>query len=434
MNKIYSKKTQILWACIGFLFTAVIMAVLQKNYNILNANTIISSFFGGCIGYLLGEDLVKHTYNKSWYPTIGMLGTFVGIVFGLYDLNITDPANLTSGLEKLLSGLKLAFITSIMGVSVSGLRKFLDYAGLNKIEETDQAEESLKVIENQVDGTKTIIEVLKNNNTKIVEELRKVSANVAEMATKSFSDAFVKAAKNISGDLNKQLSDKIGEKLDKFVDSVDVLSEWQKENKKIMEKYTEQLNVLIQSAENVKEMVDKANETIEKTYGTLKHLEQIGKEAKDFVPAIEEVIEKTKEEIVAFSDITTGISTSVGEISNTIDNLTTNIETAVTSVSDNLGKVVENTAAELGKKLETEYEKVSTSITTETGKITQAVTSAVSKSQNSLSTAGGLLSGIMSQLAEDIYDTKNKYEETTEKIEKIEKTAEAQTTKKGRKK
>ena len=60
---------------------------------------------------------MKHeTGNKSEYTTLGMLGTFIGICFGLIKFN---PEDIKGTLPALLGGLQFAFITSIIGLILS---------------------------------------------------------------------------------------------------------------------------------------------------------------------------------------------------------------------------------------------------------------------------------------------------------------------------
>lgn len=46
--------------------------------------------------------------------SLGILGTFAGIVVGLMDF---DPKNIDGSIESLLSGLKTAFLTSLVGMA-----------------------------------------------------------------------------------------------------------------------------------------------------------------------------------------------------------------------------------------------------------------------------------------------------------------------------
>ncbi len=55
--------------------------------------------------------------------SLGILGTFVGIVIGLLDF---DTANIDASISNLLEGLKTAFITSLAGMSASIAFKGLD--------------------------------------------------------------------------------------------------------------------------------------------------------------------------------------------------------------------------------------------------------------------------------------------------------------------
>lgn len=55
--------------------------------------------------------------------SLGILGTFVGIVIGLLDFN---TSNIDESIQKLLEGLKTAFITSLAGMTASILLKAID--------------------------------------------------------------------------------------------------------------------------------------------------------------------------------------------------------------------------------------------------------------------------------------------------------------------
>jgi len=53
---------------------------------------------------------------KSQIVSVGVLGTFVGIFIGLQGF---DPEDIINSVNKILSGLKTAFFTSIVGMSVA---------------------------------------------------------------------------------------------------------------------------------------------------------------------------------------------------------------------------------------------------------------------------------------------------------------------------
>lgn len=79
-------------------------------------------FFIALMLLLAAMDAATHTRGgrrwnfKSAIVSTGLLGTFVGVFWGLYNFNTADIA---AGVPALLDGLKLAFVTSIVGIALS---------------------------------------------------------------------------------------------------------------------------------------------------------------------------------------------------------------------------------------------------------------------------------------------------------------------------
>jgi len=72
------------------------------------------------------EVLLYHMGYRPWmdagagiHVSIGVLGTFIGLSAGLSRLNVMDPEALRGGIEGLISGMKIAFYTSVLGVFLS---------------------------------------------------------------------------------------------------------------------------------------------------------------------------------------------------------------------------------------------------------------------------------------------------------------------------
>jgi hypothetical protein len=76
----------------------------------INLIFVIIIFILGYLDYKTGKDL------KSQIVSIGVLGTFVGIFIGLQAFN---PNDIINSVNEILVGLKTAFFTSIVGMSVS---------------------------------------------------------------------------------------------------------------------------------------------------------------------------------------------------------------------------------------------------------------------------------------------------------------------------
>ena len=62
-------------------------------------------------------DLCEHTI--SGFTALGLLGTFLGVAFGLNSLNRNGAQQIIVGIDGLLDGMDLAFLTSIVGIVLS---------------------------------------------------------------------------------------------------------------------------------------------------------------------------------------------------------------------------------------------------------------------------------------------------------------------------
>ena len=87
----------------------------------------ITILFGILVVYIVYFFLKEKQYsNESTLgniaSTIGVLGTFVGISIGLWNF---DPNDITSSVPLLLSGMKIAFATSIIGMSAAIFMKYI---------------------------------------------------------------------------------------------------------------------------------------------------------------------------------------------------------------------------------------------------------------------------------------------------------------------
>ena len=88
---------------------------------------VVTIIFGILVAYILYFFLKEKQYSKESVlgniaSTIGVLGTFVGISIGLWKFN---PNDITYSVPLLLSGMKIAFATSIIGMAASIFMKYI---------------------------------------------------------------------------------------------------------------------------------------------------------------------------------------------------------------------------------------------------------------------------------------------------------------------
>lgn len=87
-------------------------------YGLLASWTLFSIYYTFRVWTKGVNRIIPYVYDTipNVFTTIGVLGTFVGIYFGLRDF---DVENITESIPTLLEGLKTAFTTSIWGISLS---------------------------------------------------------------------------------------------------------------------------------------------------------------------------------------------------------------------------------------------------------------------------------------------------------------------------
>ena len=90
------------------------------------------------------------TVYSNIATTLGVLGTFIGIVYGLLDFDVN---NISESVPSLLNGMKFAFITSIVGMITSLVIK-----GINiKYENKEEVEDILRKLVKEAKNTNEIL-------------------------------------------------------------------------------------------------------------------------------------------------------------------------------------------------------------------------------------------------------------------------------------
>lgn len=139
-----------------------------------------------------------YLYNSipSVFTTIGVLGTFGGIYIGLIDFNVNDIDN---SIPMLLDGMKLAFLTSILGIILSLIFRVIGQLVLRTVELNEPPKQT-----DELTVFSEILETIKLTNveqTKGFEVLKKALIGNDEM---SLSTQFMKLRNQSSESLREQ--------------------------------------------------------------------------------------------------------------------------------------------------------------------------------------------------------------------------------------
>jgi len=208
----------------------------------------------------------------STFVTIGLLGTCIGIVIGLFGFR-TDAGEIKQSVNDLLDGLKLAFIVTILGLIFSLIYKRRVNNILNKYGDIQPPEspEFLEMKKTNIllaDLNKGIsnlnrafsdelITRIQESNKKLADNLAKFGENLAT----SNHDALIQALEEVISDLNSGFRDTLGllvkQNFSELTNSIDSLNNWQKENKAYIENFAKRYELVVQRSEEMNTNLEK---------------------------------------------------------------------------------------------------------------------------------------------------------------------------------
>ena len=248
-----------------------------------------------------GKAIRFTAYAPTMLTTLGILGTFVGIVIGLLDFRPTD---VDSSIGGLLDGLKTAFITSLAGMFTSIVFKALTTtpilrpaeahsipeAGpeeiLSELRNHSQLLQLLPALREAIAGAEesSLAGQLKlmrtdlqdarredrGNRTEFEESLWGKLDDFGEQLSKSATEQVIQALEQVISDFNDNLKEQFGENFKALDASVQKLVEWQ-------DRYRAQLDQLHQLYE----------QSVEAAKDSQKAVASIAESAQGIPPAVE---------------------------------------------------------------------------------------------------------------------------------------------------
>lgn len=185
--------------------------------------------------------------------TIGVLGTFVGISIGLWEF---DPNNITESVPMLLTGMKIAFATSIIGMSGA---IFMKYIAL-KNEDEENIDDIMKLFNTMIYESREVNSTLIKNQIQTEDVFNKVSnlwVSSQREFTKNIADELNSLNINSTEKQNELISEfkKLGETFKELNSGVESLLKWQENYKETIEMTIGELNKVVSSISYIDESI-----------------------------------------------------------------------------------------------------------------------------------------------------------------------------------
>ena len=306
----------------------------------------------------------RHSHRQT-ILTIGVLGTFIGIAWGLLNFDF-KPGEIEKSIENLLAGLKTAFFTSIWGmflvviINLFAKGKRTGNAPLDLVVQAielssdkickeigQMINRNVQEIKNLHDTTKTsshetvqsIRETSQENQNNLIEGFREINSSLSKVVkeiSKGASDTIIQALEQTLQTFNESLKKHFGDNFNKLNEACSQMIQWQEQYKGQVGEATEHLRFVGETLSGQSEIHEMMRSNIKESNMLLerveKHIEVMNKLLKDhegLPDRVSNTISSVKEE---FEDI----SEKMGEFSKTIqDGLKTQSQ-SITNMTQNL--------------------------------------------------------------------------------------------------
>jgi chromosome segregation ATPase len=287
------------------------------------------------------------SYAPSLLTSVGILGTFTGIVVGLLSFNVND---IDGSITHLLAGLKVAFITSLVGMLSSIILKFLTSSHIITPEKKDIKEDiTIKDLYSVMDSqNKNIIKVQEllsdNDDSSLVGQIKLMRSDINDN-----NKITVKSLGNIIEPLMK-IESKQSEQTELFVKSIDkistILEANNSEQKESFNKFSKDLWVQLENFADIlsKSATEQIIEALKNVIAEFndKLTEQFGQNFKELNSAVKDLVawqNNYKEQLGEMKDQFNLSVNSISDMEKSIESISTNSKSIPDSMS-NLEKVI----------------------------------------------------------------------------------------------
>ncbi len=292
-------------------------------------------------------------HSPTLLASLGILGTFIGIVVGLLEF---DPKNLDGSIGGLLEGLKTAFISSIAGLSAS-----LAFRVLEPLMKNDRGSADVEVGPEQVvallEQQKQLLQATrdaiagreesslagqlgllrtdlsdrqrqdKEYRERFEETLWQHLTEFAERLSKSATEQVIEALKRVIVDFNHNLTEQFGENFKKLDASVEKLVEWQEGYRRQLEQLHSLYDQSVQQISTIEASVSQIAERSESIPESMEHLGRTVRTARLQT-------DELARHLAAFAELRDRAVQAVPQAQKHVEAMTQDIEAAVRSATE----------------------------------------------------------------------------------------------------
>ncbi|MCG9578480.1 hypothetical protein L1D14_19880 [Vibrio tubiashii] len=391
--------------------------------------------------------------------SLGILGTFAGIVVGLMDF---DPTNIDGSIESLLSGLKTAFLTSLVGMAASILYKAILGALPKKDVDAQQAvgpeeifsvmSQQLKASTDQLNASNELIAAIKGDEDSSLtsqiknlrtdindgqralnEQFKQVNDNhnefketlwakmdeFGDLLSKSATEQVINALKEVIVEFNDKLTEQFGENFKRLDESVKKLVDWQENYRVQLEDMATKYQLGVDAISSTEKSVANINERAESIPATMEKLHQVMELGHGQVTELEHRLEAFKDlrdkAVEAMPQIREQMDTTMSVIGDSVKAASTHYESMLVEsqkIIDNFSTAANQSVESMRTNLEEGATKVSHELENRAVEIGGRLAEASNDITDNVTTASGALQNSATYLTDNAEQIKQQLEDS----------------------
>ncbi len=315
--------------------------------------TIMAILFA--LGFLGSINLFKSSvlinFSSSvpqFLISLGILGTFYGIFLGLIEFN---ASKINESILNLIDGLKLAFITSIVGIGSAIILRVIRQALPKQQEEQEeitaedihfQLTQLINAINSDSDTSLgSQIQKMRSETNDNLKNLNKSFTEFAEKMAENNTKSLIDAIEQVMKDFNTKINEQIGDNFKRLNEGVEKLVIWQDNYKNQMAEMIEQFTMASKGIEVAKDNLSNIAEKME-------NLPKAAEDMRTLISTTQDQINDLDNKMSAFvemkekaTNVMPDIEKKLGEMSDNVSNLVTQMVTNLNTSSNNLQENVQ---------------------------------------------------------------------------------------------
>lgn len=210
---------------------------------------------------------VRRVPWSAWggpFVSIGILGTFYGILVALLGFDVRD---VEASVPRLIDGMKTAFATSVVGVTVSvGTRLWDLLRPREGITSAPRSEDYLAEMRAHTEALRAIqAGIGGEGDSSLLVQMRALRLDMSDFMKKLSSqstDAIIEALREVIKDFNAKINEQFGDNFKQLNEAVGRLVTWMAEHQTLVTQSTAQLNKALAALQSAASVLSVAGQTM----------------------------------------------------------------------------------------------------------------------------------------------------------------------------